>query len=62
MLVITRRRDEAVDILPGVRVRVLRIRGGEVRLGIEAPQEIRIARTELIESGGDNGNGSDSGQ
>jgi carbon storage regulator len=48
MLVLTRRADEAV-CLPslGVRIRVLKLSGGTVRLGIEAPPDVKIVREEL---------------
>jgi carbon storage regulator len=47
MLVLTRRRDEGVSIGPGVRVVVLGIKGGVVRLGIEAPATVAVHREEV---------------
>ena len=49
MLVLTRRIDEKI-VLPelGVTIEVVSIKGNSVRLGIEAPPEIRIARAETI--------------
>ncbi len=49
MLVLSRRVNETI-VLPGLRitVRVVRLRGGVVRLGIEAPAEVHIVRGELI--------------
>jgi carbon storage regulator len=48
MLVLTRKRKEAV-IVPdcGVMVTVLEIRGGQVRLGISAPPNVRVHRREV---------------
>ena len=51
MLVLTRAMHEGVNIGPDIRVTVIRIRGGQVTLGFEAPDEVKILRTEL-ESGG----------
>lgn len=47
MLVLSRKANEAVRIGEEVIVRVLAIRGGRVTLGIEAPGEVSIVRTEL---------------
>ena len=48
MLVLTRRVDEAVVIGKDVVVRVLGVeKNGQVRLGIEAPRDVRILREEL---------------
>jgi carbon storage regulator CsrA len=48
MLVLSRRLQETV-VLPGlnVRVQVLDIKGGAVRLGIEAPPNVKVMRAEL---------------
>ena len=49
MLVLSRRVNETI-ILPGlgVTVRVVRLGGGVVRLGIEAPVEVVVLRGELV--------------
>lgn len=47
MLVLSRRADETIVIDGRISVRVLEIRGKQVRLGIEAPQEVPIHREEL---------------
>jgi carbon storage regulator len=49
MLVLTRRKDEEIFIDGGISVRVLKIEGGQVRLGVEAPKETVIMRGELME-------------
>uniref|UniRef100_A0A7C2JY40 Translational regulator CsrA n=1 Tax=Schlesneria paludicola TaxID=360056 RepID=A0A7C2JY40_9PLAN len=49
MLVLTRRESE--NVLIGdqeITIKVLEIRGGRVRLGIEAPQDMTIRRGELL--------------
>lgn len=48
MLVLTRLANEGIEIGNGIIVRVLDVReGGRVRLGIEAPREIRVDREEV---------------
>jgi carbon storage regulator len=49
MLVIGRREGDSVVIGPDVRVTLVRVGGGTVRLGIEAPADVRIVRSELLE-------------
>lgn len=48
MLILTRRVNEAIVIAGGVTVTVLEIKGGQVRIGIDAPLSIPIHRGELI--------------
>lgn len=50
MLVLSRKLDEAITIGSDIKVRIISVRGGTVRLGIEAPQEVSILRSELTES------------
>lgn len=56
MLVVTRRNQEKI-VFPdiGLKIQVLRILGGNVRLGVEAPKEISILRDELTKGEGPNG-------
>jgi carbon storage regulator len=49
VLVLTRKLNEALKIGDDVTVTVLSIDGDRIRLGIEAPEEIRIVRKELLE-------------
>lgn len=48
MLVIRRRAGEAIWI-GNVRVKVTSIRQGEAQIGIEAPDDVRIQREELLQ-------------
>ena len=50
MLILTRKVGETIRIGDGVTVRVLEVRGSQVRLGIEAPAEVRILREEIYEA------------
>lgn len=47
MLVLTRRCGESVTIGPNVRVVVLGLKSGQVRLGIEAPRSVAVHREEV---------------
>ena len=47
MLVLTRRRGESVTIGPNIRVVVLGLKSGQVRLGIEAPPAVAVHREEV---------------
>ncbi len=49
MLVVSRKLDEKIVINDNITVTVVGIRGGKVRLGIEAPQEIPVHRQEVYE-------------
>ena len=53
MLVLTRKIGEAIQIGDGVSVEVIEVRGGRVRLGISAPNDVKITRTELLISAAD---------
>lgn len=47
MLVLTRKRGEAIRIGDGVTVSVVQVRQGKVLLGIDAPETVPVVRTEL---------------
>jgi carbon storage regulator CsrA len=46
VLILTRKVDEAVVIGDHIKVKVIQIRGNQVRLGIEAPPGLLILREE----------------
>jgi carbon storage regulator len=50
MLVLTRKLMEKLYIGDNVCVTVVRVEGGQVRLGIDAPREIAVVRAELLAS------------
>ena len=47
LLVLSRRRDQTLVIGDNVEVTVLEIKGGQVRLGINAPKAVSIHRGEI---------------
>ncbi len=47
MLVFTRKRDEAIVIGNGIEIRVVRIGKDGVRLGITAPADVPVHRSEV---------------
>lgn len=49
MLVVTRKRSEAIVIGEGIEVRVLRVGRNGVRLGITAPSQIAVHRSEIFD-------------
>lgn len=48
MLVLSRKPGEAIQIADDISVTVSRVRGGRVRLSIEAPPSVRVIRKELM--------------
>ena len=48
MLVLSRKFNESIVIDGGIKITVVEIRGNQIRLGIEAPQEIGVMREELV--------------
>lgn len=48
MLVLTRKLMEKLYIGDDICVTVVRLEGGQVRLGIEAPREVSVVRAELV--------------
>lgn len=49
MLVLTRHVDERIMIGDDVVVMVIEVRGGKVRLGIEAPKDVPVHREEVVQ-------------
>ena len=50
MLVLTRKINERILIGDNIRVTVVAVRGNQVRVGIEAPNDVRIFREELCDA------------
>jgi carbon storage regulator len=49
MLVLTRRLGESINIGDDIVVTVLSVNGSQVRLGIAAPQSVRVVRQEILQ-------------
>ena len=49
MLVLTRRVGEEIVISDSIRVTVVAVKGDKVRLGISAPESVRVDRREVHE-------------
>ena len=49
MLVLTRRISEAINVGDNIKFTILGIKGGQVRIGIEAPEEVSINREEIYQ-------------
>ena len=50
MLVLSRKKDESIVINNDIRIVVVEIRGDKVRLGVEAPKEVPVHRSEVYEA------------
>jgi carbon storage regulator len=48
MLVLSRKCNETIVIGDNIHIKVVGIGGNQVRLGIEAPSDVRIMRDELL--------------
>jgi carbon storage regulator len=49
MLILTRRVGEALMVGADVTVRVMDVKGNQVRIGIEAPKDVAVHREEVYE-------------
>ena len=49
MLVLTRRTGEGIMIGEEIEIKILDVSGEKVRVGIDAPREINVYRTEVFE-------------
>lgn len=50
MLILSRKVDESIRIADSITVKVVGIDKGVVKLGIDAPPNIRVLRSELIQA------------
>jgi len=49
MLVLTRKRSEMIQIGDDIRIKVIRTARGYVKIGVEAPDHVRVLRAELCD-------------
>jgi len=47
MLILARKADEAIVIADNITIKVLEIKGGQVKLGVDAPDRITVHREEI---------------
>ncbi|MBQ0140800.1 MAG: carbon storage regulator CsrA [Kurthia sp.] len=50
MLVLTRKLGESIIIGDGIEVKIVGIDGDQIKLGVEAPKEVKIYRQEIFEA------------
>ncbi len=50
MLILTRKEGEAIRIGDNIRVVLVQLKGNQVRLGIECPNNMRVLREELYQA------------
>ena len=50
MLILTRKKDEAIRLGEDIRIVLVQVKGGQVRIGIECPSHVRVLREELYEA------------
>jgi carbon storage regulator len=55
MLILTRKVGEMIRIGDAVIIRVLEVRGSQVRLGVDAPTDVRIFREEVYRAAQEKG-------
>ena len=49
MLVLSRKVNEKIVIDGGIVITVVKIEGGQVRLGIDAPSQVKVFREEILD-------------
>jgi carbon storage regulator len=49
MLILTRKKDESIMINDNIEITLIEIEDGKVKLGINAPKEIKIHRKEIYD-------------
>ncbi len=52
MLVLSRKLNEKIVIDGGIVLTVVKIEGGQVRLGIDAPVHVKVFREEILDKSG----------
>ena len=50
MLILSRRAGESIAIGDNITIKVVELSGNQVRLGIDAPREVRVLRQEILKA------------
>ena len=58
MLILTRKKGESIAIGDNIQIQVLNVKGGQVRIGIDAPREVKVNREERLQSAVEQGEAS----
>lgn len=48
MLILTRKPGESIILDGGIKITVAGIQGNQIRIGIEAPKEVKVYREEIL--------------
>ena len=48
MLILTRRIGESLNIGDDIEISIVKVKGNQIVLGIEAPREVSVVRSELL--------------
>ncbi len=49
MLVLSRKKNESIYVNGNIRVVIVDVRGDKVQLGVEAPSDVSVYRSEVLE-------------
>jgi carbon storage regulator len=49
MLILTRKEGESLRLGDDIKITVVSVKGGHVRLGVEAPRDVAVHREEIYE-------------
>lgn len=49
MLILSRKKGEAIQIGDGIEIKIISIQGDQVKIGIDAPKNVEVYRKELYE-------------
>jgi len=50
MLVLSRKKNEVINIGDNIRITIVDVRGDNVRIGIEAPEDVSVHREEVYDA------------
>jgi len=49
MLILTRKAGESITIGDNIQIHILGIKGGQVRIGVDAPRDVPVNREEITQ-------------